>query len=112
MTLFTEPVEPVPPPAFGTSEWTLVSNPTQCRASDQHGYAYSARLTNHSDSARDFTLRVAFDVDGRRQAMGTARIEGIEVGSAAPVEISVPASFPESLPTVRCRAEVRHAPAS
>ena len=55
---------------------------------------------------------VAFDVDGRRQAMGTARIEGIEVGSAAPVEISVPASFPESLPTVRCRAEVRHAPAS
>jgi hypothetical protein len=110
MALFTQPVEPTSPNAVGTGEWTLISAPRDCRATDSGGFAYSGELTNHSDSRRDFQLEVIFDVDGRRQATGTARITGLEVGSEAPVRVVVPASFPESLPDVRCHAGVRHTP--
>ena len=112
MAFFTRPVESPPPRSIGTSEWTLVSAPYECQASDEGGYTYSAQLINHSRVARDFRLGVAFEVDGHRHATGAALIQRVGPGSSARVEISVPASFPESLPEVRCGVEVRHAPAA
>jgi hypothetical protein len=93
-----------------TSEWRLTSPSSECRATDAAGHEFGGQLTNFSDVSRDFRVNVAFEVDGRRVATASQNLNGIAPGATAIVAISSPAVFPEGIPDVTCRAEVRHTP--
>lgn len=113
MVIFTDPIPPLGgPAAFGTNDWTLVPDRGTCSADDDSGFHYSGELANHSDVARDFTVRVAFEVDGRREATGSARLDRLGSGQQRPIQIDAATSFPSGVPQVRCGVQVRHAPAS
>jgi hypothetical protein len=91
-----------------TSEWRLTSSAGGCRATDAGGHEFNGQLTNLSDTPRDFRVDVAFEVDGRRAALANQSFSGVAPGATVIVAISSPATFPEGLPDVTCRTEVRH----
>ena len=90
------------------SEWRLEGSAGACRAGDLTGYEYGARLTNTSEQAREFRVAVVFEVDGRRVASGQQRIASLPPEQTAIIRVVAPTTFPQGLPDVRCRAEVRH----
>lgn len=99
-----------PPTTQSTSDWRLSSSARECRASDANGHEFGGQLTNLSDVPRDFQVNVAFEVDGRRVAFANQRFSGMDPGQTAVVAIASPATFPQGIPNVVCRTEVRHSP--
>ena len=113
MAILTDPIAPLgSPAAYGTSDWSVIPDRRPCGANDDDGFTYAGQLTNHSEVARDFTVNVAFEVDGRREALGSMQVAGLQSGQRTPVEITAVASFPAGLPDVRCGVQVRHVPTS
>ncbi|MDH3227217.1 MAG: hypothetical protein OEM67_09045 [Thermoleophilia bacterium] len=95
-----------------TSEWRLSSSEGGCRATDTAGHEFNGQLTNLSDTPRDFRVSVAFEVDRRRVAQANQSFSGVAPGDTVIVAIRSLASFPDELPDVTCRTEVRHSAAS
>ena len=102
------PLRVEPGNRLSTQEWALASSPGDCRAGDAEGFVYAGSLSNLTDVPLNFVVNVAFDVDGERRALGTRQLDAVPPGSEVPVQVSVPTSFPESVPDVSCRVQVRH----
>ncbi len=113
MAIFTDPIPPLgSPAAYGTADWTVVPDRGACGANDDDGFTYNGTITNTSSVARDFTINVAFEVDGRREATGAVQMKALGPGAQRPLGVAVATTFPSGIPKVSCGIQVRHVPAS